>query len=151
MVLLLDAIVAGNGVLREEDLAKGLKSWLRSGFPELGDTSGLGIGQTVKSVLEHTAFDVAPSVAADVVWRESGCTLAANGAIMRCAAAALGCFWDEKVVRHNAIVSASITHADPRCLASCACVALLLAQLLAGHSTSTLCHSWVTFYMFKGT
>ncbi|CAE7666712.1 unnamed protein product [Symbiodinium microadriaticum] len=138
MVTLLDAIVAGSGVLQEATFAKGLKAWLRSGFPELGDSSGLGIGQTVKSVLENAAFDVAPSVAADVVWRETGCSLAANGAIMRCAAAALGCFWDEAVVRHNAVVSAAVTHADPRCLTSCVCIALILARLLAGHSTATL-------------
>ena len=138
MVLLLDAVVAGNGVLQEDAFAKGLKAWSRRGFPELGDSSGLGIGQTVRSVLEHHAFDVAPRVAADVVWRESGCTLAANGAIMRCAAAALGCFWDEAVVRHNATTSAAITHADPRCLTSCVCVALLLASLLTGHGTETL-------------
>eukprot|EP00439_Symbiodinium_sp_Y106_P022231 s467_g2.t1 len=138
MVILLDAIVAGSGVLQEATFAKGLKAWLHSGFPELGDSSGLGIGQTVKSVLEHTAFDVAPSVAADVVWRETGCSLAANGAIMRCAAAALGCFWDEAVVRHNAVVSAAVTHADPRCVASCVCIALILSRLLAGHSTATL-------------
>lgn len=137
-IVLLDAIVAGNGVLSVTDFASSLKRWRNSGFPELGDTSGLGVGQTVHSVLEHPAFATAPHVAADAIWRQTGCTLAANGAIMRCAAAGIACFWDEALVEYNAAASASVTHADPRCVSSSVCIALLLAQLLAGHDTSTL-------------
>ena len=138
LILLLDAIVAGNGLLNIRDFAKSLKRWRNSGFPELGDTSGLGVGQTVHSVLEHPVFEIAPDIAADVIWRQSGRTLAANGAIMRCAAAGIGCFWDDRVVECNAAASASVTHADPRCKSSCVCIALLVAQVLAGHGTSTI-------------
>ena len=138
LILLLDAIVAGNGFLSTTAFASSLKRWRNSGFPELGDTSGLGVGQTVHSVLEHPAFATAPHVAADVIWRQTGCTLAANGAIMRCAAAGIACFWDEALVEYNAAASAAVTHADPRCVSSSVCIALLLAQLLVGHDTSTL-------------
>ncbi|CAE8735070.1 unnamed protein product [Polarella glacialis] len=83
LVLVLDAVVAGNGVLDQRLFAKSLKQWRQNGFPELGDTAGLGIGQTVSAVLEHPAYDVAPDVAADAEWRQYGCSMAANGAVMR--------------------------------------------------------------------
>ena len=133
MILLLDAIIEGRGLLSTTTFAKALKRWRNGGFPELGDSSGLGVGQTVNSVLEHPAFLIAPDVAADIIWRQSGCSLAANGAIMRCAAAGIFCFWNEKLVKYNAAASASVTHADPRCISSCVCIALLLAKILAGH------------------
>ena len=136
MILLLDALIEGRGLLSTIGFAKALKRWRNSGFPELGDSSGLGVGQTVNSVLEHPAFLIAPDVAADVIWRQSGCSLAANGAIMRCAAAGLCSFWNEALVKYNAAASASVTHADPRCLSSCVCIALLLANVLAGHGVS---------------
>lgn len=138
MIILLDAIISGHGILSPLDFARALKRWRNSGFPELGDTSGLGVGQTVNSVLEHPVFEMAPHIAADVIWRQTGRTLAANGAIMRCAAAGIGCFWDERVVEYNAATSASVTHTDPRCVSSCVCIALLLSQVLSGHGTSTL-------------
>lgn len=136
MILLLDAIGEGQGLLNTFSFAKALKKWRNSGFPELGDTSGLGVGQTVNSVLEHPAFLMAPDIAADVIWRQTACSMAANGAIMRCAAAGIFCFWNEGLVKYNAAASASVTHADPRCVTSCVCIALLLAQLLAGHQIS---------------
>mmetsp|Transcript_36244 Transcript_36244/g.104356 ORF Transcript_36244/g.104356 Transcript_36244/m.104356 type:complete len:698 (-) Transcript_36244:24-2117(-) len=129
-VLLLDAIVAGGGILDQKRFAKSLKSWRREGFPELGDRAGLGIGQTVNGVLESPAYDVAPDIAADAEWRQSACTAAANGAVMRCAAAALGCFWDEAVVTYNAAAGAAVTHADPRCIASSVMVALIASRAL---------------------
>ena len=137
LVLLLDAIVAGKGLFDPMSFSAGLKRWCASGFPELGDSAGLGVGQTVKSVLEHVAFDVAPEVAADAIWRQSGCSLAANGAIMRCAVASIGCFWDDQVVSFNAAASAAVTHADPRCASSCVCIALLLARVLMGCEMSS--------------
>jgi len=136
-VLLMDAIVASGGVLNHHRFAQSLKHWRSHGFPELGDKSGLGIGQTVNEVLEHPAFHVAPDFAAQVAWRSSGCSMAANGAIMRCAASALAYFWDEEVVRYNTLAGAAVTHADPRCAASCLVVALLAARALTGVTLST--------------
>eukprot|EP00929_Paragymnodinium_shiwhaense_P111647 TRINITY_DN79988_c0_g1_i1.p1 TRINITY_DN79988_c0_g1~~TRINITY_DN79988_c0_g1_i1.p1 ORF type:complete len:706 (+),score=103.31 TRINITY_DN79988_c0_g1_i1:67-2184(+) len=135
LVLLMDAIVTGGGVLDQKAFAEALKLWSNQGFPELGDKAGLGIGQTVHGVLDHEVYDVAPDIAADVIWRQSGCSMAANGAVMRCAAAALSCFWNDEVVRYNALAGSSVTHADPRCHASCLAVCSLLARLLTGVQT----------------
>jgi len=136
-VLLLDALVHGMGVLDEHVFARSLKQWRHEGFPELGDKAGLGIGQTVNAVLEHPAYDMAPQMAADTIWHEGGCAAAANGAIMRCAAAALVYFWNESMLEHNAVTSARVTHADPRCVASCVAIVSLVARMLTGVSHNT--------------
>lgn len=137
LVLLLDSILQGGGVLDQRAFAKSLKRWMQEGFPELGDSSGMGIGQTVRAVLEHPVYDVAPDLAAAVVWQQSGCTAAANGAIMRCAASALCYFWDEELVTYNARAGAAVTHADPRCAACCQVVASLVARCLQGVDVSS--------------
>eukprot|EP00927_Polykrikos_kofoidii_P069237 TRINITY_DN64619_c0_g1_i1.p1 TRINITY_DN64619_c0_g1~~TRINITY_DN64619_c0_g1_i1.p1 ORF type:complete len:727 (+),score=126.46 TRINITY_DN64619_c0_g1_i1:72-2183(+) len=138
LVLVMEAVVAGQGVLDQRLLATSLKSWTQNGFPELGDKNGLGIGETVKSVMDHPAFDMAPDVAAETVWRQSACTAAANGAVMRCATAALGYFWDTEVLSFNAAASAAVTHPDPRCVASCVAVAHLIANTLLGPGPEAL-------------
>mmetsp|Transcript_87609 Transcript_87609/g.247226 ORF Transcript_87609/g.247226 Transcript_87609/m.247226 type:complete len:197 (-) Transcript_87609:384-974(-) len=58
--------------------------------------------------------------------------MAANGGIMRCAASALGYFWDEEVVTYNAAAGCAVTHSDPRCIASCVAVARLASRVLLG-------------------
>lgn len=134
LVLVMDAVVAGDGVFDQRRFAQALKQWRQAGFPELGDASGLGVGETVNGVLEHPAYDVAPDVVAEALWLQSGKTMAANGAVMRCAACALGRFWDDEVVAYNAAASAAVTHADPRCAASCVAVALIAARAFAGRN-----------------
>ena len=34
-----------------------LKQWARRGFPELGDTHGVGLGATTTHVMKHPQFD----------------------------------------------------------------------------------------------
>mmetsp|Transcript_134099 Transcript_134099/g.246073 ORF Transcript_134099/g.246073 Transcript_134099/m.246073 type:complete len:708 (+) Transcript_134099:100-2223(+) len=136
-MLILDALVAGSGVLDQRAFACSLKRWRSEGFPELGDKSGLGIGETVNGVLEHPAYDIAPDVAADAIWRQSGCTMAANGAAMRCAASGLGYFWVDQIVEYNAVAGAAVTHADPRCAATCVAIAMLVARMLMGIDISS--------------
>jgi len=138
MILLMDNLVANKGVLDLHTFAASLQQWQNDGFPELGDTAGLGIGQTVNAVLEHPAFAVAPDAAADDVWRRNGCTLAANGAVMRCAGSSMFYFWDQEVLEYNAAAAASVTHADPRCVASCVAIASLIARTLIGVDLTTL-------------
>ena len=37
-----------------------LKQWARRGFPELGDTHGVGLGATTTHVMKHPQFDTEP-------------------------------------------------------------------------------------------
>lgn len=132
LILVLDAVVAGQGLFDQKVFADSLQKWGAQGFPELGDTRGLGMGQTVNGVLEHPVFGIAPDIAAEDVWKQGGCSMAANGAVMRCAGAAFAYFWDEATVEYNAAASARVTHADPRCVASCVAVATLISRTLMG-------------------
>jgi len=138
MILLMDSLLANKGVLDPHAFAESLGQWRNEGFPELGDTAGLGIGSTVNAVLEHPAFAVAPDAAADDVWRRGGCTAAANGAVMRCAGSSMFYFWDQELLEYNAVAAASVTHADPRCVASCVAIVILLARTLLGVDLTTL-------------
>merc|ERR1712008_108493 len=148
MILLMDSLLANKGVLHPHAFAESLGQWRNEGFPELGDTAGLGIGSTVNAVLEHPAFAVAPDAAADDVWRRGGCTAAANGAVMRCAGSSMFYFWDQELLEYNAVAAASVTHADPRCVASCVAIVILLARTYAwcglDYIGSSLPRGWIS-------
>ena len=111
-----------------------LLQWGRQGFPELGDTGGLGIGFTVHSVLRHDLFSKSPHHAADLVWKSSGCYLAANGAVMRTSVLAVPHFHDPDAVEADTLEMALATHADPRSTAACVAVTHALAMMLRGET-----------------
>jgi len=68
--------------------------------------------------------------AAHDTWVKSGRTLASNGAVMRTAVCGIPGFQDLKVVRGSTLCLCRLTHADPRCQASCVVVAELVARML---------------------
>ena len=73
----------------------------------------------------HAAID-APRIA----WEARNSAAAGNGAAMRCAPVALRWLDDEEAVVRNSVVSAAVTHWDPRCLWSAVLINLALARLL---------------------
>ena len=75
----------------------------------------------------HTAID-----AARIAWEERGSTAAGNGAAMRCAPVALRWTDDEVAVARNSVVSAAVTHWDPRCLWSTVLINLAIVRCLRG-------------------
>lgn len=97
-ILLIENLIqhseASSGLLDIESFAHSLLQWANDGFPELGDDGGMGIGQTVANVLRHPAYLSSPRFASKDVWLNSGCNVAANGALMRCAPLALFGFWE---------------------------------------------------------
>ena len=68
--------------------------------------------------------------AARLAWEESDSAAAGNGAAMRCAPVALRWLDDEEAVVRNSVVSAAVTHWDPRCLWSAALINLAVVRLL---------------------
>ncbi|KAJ3132943.1 hypothetical protein HK100_004782, partial [Physocladia obscura] len=116
-------------VLDAVDFAGRLKSWSRVGFVPLAKPPN-GIGATISHVLRHRDFDAHPHEAAFSVWQATNFRLAANGAVMRCAILGAPYFWHQETVVRNAVVSASVTHADPRCLVSCAIVCTIVSRIL---------------------
>lgn len=112
------------------NFASKLLDWKEHGFPGLGDSSGCGLGQMTKAVLQSTGYVLDPITVSREVWERSGRKNAANGAIMRTAIAGIPYFWDLGIVEKNAVDMCLTTHADPRCVTSCVIVSLIIALIL---------------------
>ena len=68
--------------------------------------------------------------AARLAWEKSGRESAGNGSVMRCAPVALRWHGDDKAVVRNSIVSAAVTHWDPRCIWATVLVNLAVSNCL---------------------
>eukprot|EP01063_Lacrimia_lanifica_P028864 TRINITY_DN4297_c0_g1_i2.p1 TRINITY_DN4297_c0_g1~~TRINITY_DN4297_c0_g1_i2.p1 ORF type:complete len:492 (+),score=146.04 TRINITY_DN4297_c0_g1_i2:36-1511(+) len=135
-VLLLQALCEGGGCVDAVNFAAKLKEWVASGFRELGDESAAGLGQSTKHVVGSDTFLRDPVRAAEDIWTASGKRLAANGAVMRTCVTGIPYFYAspgeegaERVVE-TTLAACRVTHADPRCQASCVTVAVAVAGLL---------------------
>ncbi len=112
MILLLELMIEKN--LTQRTFAKKLFNWKNNGFTELGDTVGCGIGGSTLSVINDGMFLINPQQAAEYFWNGSGHVVAANGALMRCAILSF-----TKNYLDMSEKMCKVTHADPRCVASC--------------------------------
>ncbi|KAL3852157.1 hypothetical protein ACJMK2_015835 [Sinanodonta woodiana] len=81
MVLVLDCILAWAGVLDELDFAKRLQSWVLKGFPELGDTEGIILSETIQKVCHEENFLVNPHAAAKMILDQGLITVLQNGQV----------------------------------------------------------------------
>ncbi len=121
------------------DFARRLKSWSEHGLPELGDTSGYGVGDTVSKVLDHKRFLVDPLSAAQSVYDASEhANMDGNGAVMR--TAPIGIMYAARDSQHNidaAKHACAVTHASPKCQASCIAVSHAIRMMLRGEVFAT--------------
>ncbi len=136
LIIVMQSLIKNRLAFNEKDIARRLKSWVVSGFPELGDSYGLGLGGTMSLVIAHPKFLDTPKVAAGEIWNNSGRRLASNGSLMRtsiigalpgsehvCVKCAYG-------VRTLAANVCQVTHADPRCVAACVFQSLVVHSLI---------------------
>lgn len=91
-----------------------------------------GIGATVNSVIESPGFLEKPHEAAEQVWERSNRGAAANGALMRTSILGVPHFWDQDRVVAQTLDICCVTHADPRCKASCVAATVAIAKMLQG-------------------
>jgi ADP-ribosylglycohydrolase len=117
--ILIMETVSESGVQECEFLfAKKLYNWVFNGFPDLGDTTGVGIGLPVCWVLKTQNFKISPHKVSEEVWRCSDGMLYEDGAIMRCGV--IGCFDKQRSELFEYTKKlCQVTHYDPRCVASC--------------------------------
>ncbi|CAE7349346.1 unnamed protein product [Symbiodinium natans] len=127
-VLMMQSLLHSGGNADACDFASRLLSWRTSGFPELGDQSAAGLGQTTKAVLNDPDFEKSPHKAAAA----HSASIPSNGGVMRTAVAGIPNFWCEDTVAAAAQTFCLTTHAEPRCVASCMAVALCVSRLLRG-------------------
>ncbi|XP_066923644.1 ADP-ribosylarginine hydrolase Tri1-like isoform X2 [Clytia hemisphaerica] len=130
MILIILSIIDQQGEVSKTDYAAKLQNWSLKGFSELGDFAGMGIGATTKKVLHRENYLTDPHQASLNVWEELGRQAAPNGALMR--TSILGVFQYqslEKVIQ-NTVSICKVTHADPRCVASCVALTTAIALML---------------------
>jgi ADP-ribosylglycohydrolase len=119
--------------------ARKLRYWARHGNEEIGETGGgRGLGGTTASIIFQPTFFNDPAQVATDVWRDKFHRDAApNGAIMRCSINGIYGFQDLNEVARRTIDFCTVTHVDPRCVASCLVVTLSIAQMLQGAACAT--------------
>lgn len=97
-------------------------------------TDGMGMGQTVYSVVYSPDFLQNPLATAKQVWEASGQKAAANGGVMRTSVLGIWEYSFPEKVKRNAEEVCKITHHDPRCVGSCVAVSLAISALLRQES-----------------
>lgn len=138
-ITIVDSLLATAGKVDLLDLQRRAQNWLSHGFPELGDTSGLGTGSTITTSLTDPAVALGPKAAAVLTWAElGGFDLGTSGAVMRIAP--VGLFLSgksESELVQGAVDVGAITHADPRSVSACVSIVVAIASLLQGSSPET--------------
>ena len=112
-----------NAIIKDKDIklttiAKNFKDWF-NGEP-------LGIGSNTFKVLSFKDYTNNPQKGAEIIWNLSGKKSAANGAVMRTSVVGL---WNNDTEKHATEIC-KLTHYDPRCVGSCAIIALLINNLV---------------------
>nr|XP_002733515.1 PREDICTED: uncharacterized protein LOC100373659 [Saccoglossus kowalevskii] len=92
-----------------------------------------GIGRTTHKVINHRLASIDPHLAAIEVWKDSGKASAPNGAVVRTSVVGIHQCNDIQEVIKNTINICKMTHADPRCVASCIAVTTGIALMLQGN------------------
>lgn len=125
MLCLLDELTA-EGEITEQGLARRFVEWF--------ETDGRGCGTLMSHVIFEPGFLTNPAKAAFDYWERTDCYAAPNGALMRTACVGLL----NKEAERNAAVAAGVTHADRRCVGSCAIATLLINRLVWDDRLMTL-------------
>lgn len=134
MLLVMQSLIANDLKLDTTDFAGRLVEWARHGFPECGDTRGLGLGGLTGMIIGDDRFKSSPELVAYDFWEGSGRLLAPNGSLMR--TCALSAIMDPATVKEYSARLSAVTHADPRCIASCVFFNAILHSLIYS-TTST--------------
>ncbi|KAF8251777.1 ADP-ribosylglycohydrolase-like protein [Wilcoxina mikolae CBS 423.85] len=131
-LLLLLSYLHHNGVLSPLDFAARLKSWCSQGLRVL-DRLPLGLGRTVKTVVDNPVFLADPTQAAKRNWINSRCENAANGSLMRThVLGVITLSMTKEEAFGIAMEVGQVTHFDPRCVVACCIVTAVLRGMLRG-------------------
>ncbi|XP_071960644.1 ADP-ribosyl-[dinitrogen reductase] glycohydrolase-like [Antedon mediterranea] len=132
MILIMHSLTFNKGKAVAIDFAKRLDDWATDGFKELGDTSGMGVGRTTNMVMFHESFLTNPHKAAKSIWELKNKNIAPNGGVMRTSILGICNYGNMDGVIQNTLEICRVTHADPRCQASCVAVTTAIAMMLQG-------------------
>ncbi|RUS91499.1 hypothetical protein EGW08_000720 [Elysia chlorotica] len=130
MILILHSILFNKGEVVATDYAQRIYRWMKTGFPDLGDLGGMGLGRTTAAVLKHPEFKSKPHDCSYEVWDKSQRSVAPNGAVMRTSLLGLHQWNNLEAVVKNTLEICKCTHHDPRCQASSVAVSVAIALML---------------------
>lgn len=136
MLCIMDSIIENKAVV-PHDIAKRFLKWAVE--------DGRGMGGTTRRVFGHPLFVTDPHEAAEAIWLNSGKTLAPNGGVMRTSILGVWDHYDVHKVIQNTEIVCKITHADPRCVASCVAVTLAISQMVNGVDDPVMASSTAAF------
>ena len=131
--ILLAEACAEFDALDPDDLMRRLWHW--------AEINGMGMGIQTGDALERYAHlrdepvggeGSDPFEPARSVWEESGRNAAGNGSVMRCGPVALRWLGAAAALARNSVVSAAVTHWDPRCIWSTLLADFAIAACLRG-------------------
>lgn len=123
MLCILDSLLKKNEV-DISDIAAGFYDW--------ACMDGRGMGRLTSDILFSASFLEKPQEAARISWEKSGGKAAPNGALMRTSVLGIWDYADTEKVVANTEQVCTITHADPRCIASCVAMTLTINHLVLG-------------------
>ena len=112
-----------NAIIKDKDIKL---STIAQNFKEWFNGEPLGIGNNTFKVLSFKDYTDNPQKGAEIIWNLSGKKSAANGAVMRTSVVGL---WNNDTEKHATEIC-KLTHYDPRCVGSCAIIALLINNLV---------------------
>ena len=124
MLCILESLI-DRGEVDPADIGRRIARWAA--------TSGLGIGRTVQRALDRDGFSDDPIAAARQAWEDGRARHAANGAVMRTSVFGVWRLDDPgatTAVMQGAAAACRVTHYDPRCVASCVAVSLVIRTLV---------------------
>ncbi len=114
MILVMQSLTSNQLQFNASDIASRFAEWARTGFEELGDTTGLGLAGPLKAIVTHDDFDTDPMKISEDVWRRSSGKMATNSSLSR--TSVLGC---ADINDDRTASVCQMTHFDPRCVAAC--------------------------------
>ncbi|KAL3868581.1 hypothetical protein ACJMK2_041382 [Sinanodonta woodiana] len=130
MLLIMRSLFSKHGKVDTNDFAQKLYEWSVTGFPELHDVRGMGLGRTTHAILSHPGFLSNPQKVSQDIWIKRGCVDAPNGGVMRTSILGIHEWWDVERVEKNAALICRTTHFDPRCVASAVAVSVAISLML---------------------
>ncbi|CAM1507471.1 Fc.00g071120.m01.CDS01 [Cosmosporella sp. VM-42] len=132
VLILLSYLHKDGKELSPRDFASRLSIWVQMGLRAL-DTLPLGLGRTVGGIVRTKKYLEDPETTARAFWVKTKYQAAPNGSLMRTHPLGLMCL--NKSVEETFQVAAdfsAVTHADPRCIISCAIGTALVRGLVRG-------------------
>lgn len=123
MALALAESLLNNRQLDPDDVTARFLDWYKRRPPDIGTHTS-----NVLNCINHGEHWQTASVKVQQRYPES----AGNGSVMRCWPVAVMCWKDEETLESWSRTQSQITHAHEECIAGCAFVAMMIAQLVKG-------------------